>query len=63
MGWFGKRSNQDPDWRIKEVKDRWRQDELARDPSSIPGMTQTELNEVIDTGSIPTSLLNEILDQ
>jgi hypothetical protein len=35
--------------------------ELADDPSDIPGMTQRELNDVINTGSIPTRLLNEIL--
>lgn len=35
--------------------------ELARDPSDIPGMTQTELNDVINTGSIPTALRREIL--
>lgn len=38
-----------------------RERELADDPSDIPGMTQSELNEVINTGSIPTRLLNEIL--
>lgn len=35
--------------------------ELARDPSDIPGMTQAELNDVINTGTIPTSLLWKIL--
>lgn len=38
-----------------------RERELADDPSDIPGMTQAELNEVINTGSISTRLLNEIL--
>lgn len=35
--------------------------ELARDPSDIPGMTQAELNNLIDIGTIPTALLREIL--
>lgn len=34
---------------------------LADDPSDIPGMTQGELNDVINTGSIPTALLRDIL--
>jgi hypothetical protein len=41
-------------------KTEQRKIELAKDPSSIPGMTQTELNEVIDKGSISTKLLREI---
>lgn len=36
--------------------------ELTDDPSDIPGMTQSELNEVINTGSIPTRLLNDLLN-
>jgi hypothetical protein len=47
--------------RLAEVKTRQRRDELERDPCDIPGMTQTELNDVINTGSIPTALLHEIL--
>lgn len=35
--------------------------ELERDPSDIPGMTQAELNHVINTGTISTDLLNRIL--
>lgn len=35
--------------------------ELAADPSDIPGVTQTELNEIINTGSISSRLLNQIL--
>jgi hypothetical protein len=34
---------------------------LAKDPSDIPGMTQSELNDVINTGSISHALLREIL--
>jgi hypothetical protein len=34
---------------------------LAKDPSDIPGMTQAELNDVINTGTIPAALLREIL--
>lgn len=34
---------------------------LAKDPSDIPGMTQAELNDAINTGSIPTALLRDIL--
>jgi hypothetical protein len=49
------------DARLAEVKGRQREDELRRDPSSIPGMTQTELNDVINTGTIPAALLREIL--
>jgi hypothetical protein len=49
------------DARKAEVKGRQREDELRRDPSDIPGMTQSELNKVIDTGTIPTALLREIL--
>jgi len=35
--------------------------ELADDPSDIDGMTQSELNDVINTGTIPTALLRGIL--
>jgi hypothetical protein len=35
--------------------------ELADDPSDIDGMTQAELNDVINTGSISSSLLRRIL--
>lgn len=35
--------------------------ELTDDPSDIPGMTQAELNHVINTGTISTDLLNRIL--
>ena len=38
-----------------------RETALARDPSDIPGMTQGELDDVINTGSIPTALLRDIL--
>jgi hypothetical protein len=51
------------DARIAEVRGRQREDELRRDPSDIPGMTQTELNKVIDTDSIPTALLNDVLNR
>lgn len=58
------RRNQKPegtDARKAEVAQRQRDDELTRDPSDIPGMTQTELNQVINTGTIPTALLHDIL--
>lgn len=38
-----------------------RERELADDPSGIDGMTQSELNDVINTGSISSSLLRRIL--
>jgi len=41
---------------------RHREEELERDPSSIPGTTGSELADVINTGTIPTALLNSILD-
>ena len=46
---------------LSDMRVRHREDELKKDPSSIPGMTQAELDDVINTGTIPTSLLNEIL--
>lgn len=46
---------------FRERSERIRAQELADDPSDIPGMTQTELNAVIDTGTIRTSTLNRIL--
>jgi len=46
---------------IADMNARHRADALAKDPSSIPGMTQSELNEVINTGTISTELLREIL--
>jgi hypothetical protein len=41
-------------------KDR-RQRELLKDPSTIPGLTQTELNDVINTGTISSAKLRQIL--
>ena len=47
---------------ISSMHARHREEELERDPSSIPGMTGSELADVINTGTIPTALLNSILD-
>lgn len=46
---------------LAEADERRRAEELRRDPSSIPGMTQAELNEVIATGSISVALLRKII--
>lgn len=48
---------------FEDMRARHRADALAADPSSIQGMTQAELDNVIDTGSIPTTLLNDVLNQ
>lgn len=58
---FGRGKPELTDQHISEVRTRQRNDQLAKDPSTIPGMTQTELNDVITTGTIPTALLREIL--
>ena len=47
---------------LRERSERLRAQELANDPSDIPGMTQTELDGVINTGTIRTSTLRQILD-
>lgn len=46
---------------LEDMRGRHRAAELAADPSDIPGLTQTELGRVINTGQIPTSLLDEVL--
>jgi len=48
---------------LADMKQRHRRAELAADPSNIPGMTQTELNAVINSETIPTALLHDVLNQ
>ena len=46
---------------MADMRARHRADELKADPSSIPGMTGAELADVINTGTISTALLDEVL--
>lgn len=60
MRWL---TGEDKTARLFRERNEWvRAQELADDPSDIPGMTQTELDEVINTGTIRTSTLRRILD-
>lgn len=58
---FGRKKTELTQQHIDGRNETRREEELQRDPSSIPGMTQTELNSVIDTGTISKKLLRRIL--
>jgi hypothetical protein len=55
----------DTAWVPDRAYQQWKRDTQAAidalDPSDIDGMTQAELNDVINTGTISTALLRDIL--
>ena len=58
---FGRNKGEETDRQVSEANASDRAHALRKDPSSIKGMTQAELNKVIDSGKISRDTLRRIL--